>query len=84
MLSEEEYNLLVKEYSDKWLWKNYHYPGGEDEEEFTIVEILVDRRSGDEGRRMDRARDDWGNTWFISELESADYLVEVPYERRNV
>ena len=74
---EYEYRKLVLE--DKWLYRTFKFI--DDPEPFTIVGVIVDRRRGEEGRRMDRLQDDWGNIWFIFELEDAKFLVEVDNER---
>jgi hypothetical protein len=77
MLTSLEYDLRKYLLESKWVGRSFRTLC--DSEVFTITGVIVDRRRGKAGRRMDRLVDDYGSIWFISEMESPG-IVEVDNE----
>lgn len=73
-MTEEEHIILLKDLKDKWVGRTFIFADGS-EEPFTIMDVYVDYRP--ERQDMNRVVDDWGNIWFIFELEDANFLTEI-------
>ena len=62
-MSEEEHKKIVKELENKYVGKLTN-------DKTKIVAVNVDYRK--DHQDMNRVEDEWGNIYFISELEESD------------
>ena len=70
-----EHQRVVKELSDKWVGRTFKIEDGVYVETFTIERVEVDFRKNRQD--MNRAFDDYGNCWFLLELEDGLFLKEI-------
>ena len=75
VMTIEEHENYIKELTDKWVGRTFKIKDDYETYTFTIMRVEVDFRK--KRQDMNRAFDDWGNCWFLFELEDALFLKEV-------
>lgn len=73
-MTEEEHRLIEYRLRREWVGRTFRYRDNL-QDDITIVDVRVDYRK--DRQDMNRLEDNYGNIWFIFEIEDANFLEEV-------
>ncbi len=73
-MTEEEHRLIEYRLRREWVGRTFRFRDNL-QYDITIVDVRVDYRK--DRQDMNRLEDNYGNIWFIFEIEDANFLEEV-------